>query len=311
MFNPLTRRQWLQTAAVSAAGIAGLARLARAAEESVKPAAAGAPAAKDAALFPFYAMDTGLRGPDVPTIAAKVALLKKLGYTGVDAGLSPATLPQWLEELDKAGLELWAVYVTPSLDSGLPPTLADSVKLMKGRRTRIELAMSSKQFKPSDPAGDAKAVEMLTQVSDWTADTGPVVSVYPHRGSWTERVDDGVRLAKQVGRKNVGTNFNLIHWRWLPQPKPLDALLAEALPHLMTVTINGLAAAPAGKGPQADKIVPLDQGEYDVTAFMETVKKVGYRGPVGFQGFSIPGPSEEILKHTMDKWREIMAKISA
>jgi sugar phosphate isomerase/epimerase len=258
-----------------------------------------ATAAKEPPLFPFYAMDTALRGPDVPTVEAQVALVKKLGYTGVDFGLGPK-LPQQLEQLDKQGLQLWAVYLTPSLEAGLPPNLEESVKLMKGRPTRIELAIGSKQFKPSDAAGDAKAVEMLKRASDMAADTGPVISVYPHRGSWTERVDDGVRLARQAGRKNVGTNFNLVHWKWLPQTKSLEALLTEALPHLMTVTINGMAGA---------KIVSLDEGDYDVTEFMATVKKVGYRGPLGFQGYSIKGNSEEILSRTMKKWREIMAKI--
>ena len=293
MFDPRTRREWMKAAIAAVAG-AAFGRPAWAAETPQ------ATAAKEPPLFPFYAMDTALRGPDVPTVEAQVALVKKLGYTGVDFGLGPK-LPQQLEQLDKQGLQLWAVYLTPSLEAGLPPNLEESVKLMKGRPTRIELAIASKQFKPSDAAGDAKAVEMLKRASDMAADTGPVISVYPHRGSWTERVDDGVRLARQAGRKNVGTNFNLVHWKWLPQTKPLEALLTEALPHLMTVTINGMAGA---------KIVSLDEGDYDVTEFMATVKKVGYRGPVGFQGYGIKGNSEEILSRTMKKWREILAKIS-
>ena len=293
MSHHQTRREWMKTALVAAAGVAGLGRLLSAAE-SPQPAPGG-----ETPIFPFYAMDTGLRGPDVPTIEAKVALLKKLGYTGIDFTLS-GQLPKMLEQLGQNGLELWAVYLSPSLEGGLPANLEESVKLMKGRRTRIELAIGSKEFKPSDAAGDAKAVEMLKRASDMAADTGPVVSVYPHRGAWTERVDDGVRLARQIGRKNVGTNFNLVHWKWLPQTKSLETLLTEALPHLMTVTINGMAGA---------KIAPLDEGDYDVTEFMATVKKVGYRGPVGFQGYSIKGNSEEILSRTMKKWREIMAKI--
>jgi sugar phosphate isomerase/epimerase len=301
MFHHQTRRDWMKTAIVTAAGAAGLAGTVGA-QESAKPGAASAPArAAETPLFPVYALDTGRRGPDVPTIEAQVALVKKLGYTGIDFGLG-AQLPKQLEQLGQHGLQLWAVYLMPSLEGGLPAGLEESVRLMKGRPTRIELAIGSKQVKCSDPAGDAKAVEMIKRASDMAADTGPVISVYPHRGSWTERVDDGVRLARQVGRKNVGTNFNLVHWKWLPQTKSLEALLTEALPHLMTVTINGMAG---------DKIVPLDEGDYDVTEFMATVKKAGYRGPVGFQGYGIKGNSEEILSRTMKKWREIMAKISA
>jgi sugar phosphate isomerase/epimerase len=295
----------MRTALVSAAGMAvgqGFARLARAAEATgpATTAQAGPARAGGGPLFSFYAMDTGLRGPDVPTIEARVALLKKLGYTGIDVTFNVAQLPQYLEQLDKSGLELWATYLLLFLEDGLPADLEAGIKLLKGRRTRIELALRSKQIKPSDPAGDAKGAEMVRRTSDMAADTGPLVSVYPHRGFWTERVEDGLRLAAQVGRKNVGANFNLVHWKWVPQTRPLEALLADALPHLMTVTINGLAG---------DQIVPLDEGDYDVAGFMALVKKVGYRGPVGFQGYGIKGPSEGILKHTMDKWREIMGKI--
>ncbi|NBS91905.1 hypothetical protein EBS67_18225, partial [bacterium] len=39
-------------------------------------------AAPTASRYPFYAMDTGLRGPDVPSLEKKVALLAKLGFAG-------------------------------------------------------------------------------------------------------------------------------------------------------------------------------------------------------------------------------------
>ena len=40
-------------------------------------------AAPVATTYPFYAMDTGLRGPDVPSLEKKVALLAKLGFAGI------------------------------------------------------------------------------------------------------------------------------------------------------------------------------------------------------------------------------------
>jgi len=291
MSGELTRREWMEMT-VAAIAAAGLAKGVLAEEAAPAPAKAG--------RWPFYAMDTGLGGPDVPTIEAKVSLLATLGYAGVDCGLNHQTLPKWLEELDKHNLQLWAVYITPDLDAPPDPRLADSIKLMKGRKTRLEMAIGSKTLKPSDAAGDAKAAEMLRRASDMAADTGPVISVYPHRGSWTERVEDGLRLAKLVSRKNVGTNFNLVHYKWVKPNLPLEPLLTEALPHLMTVTINGLAG---------DKIVSLDQGDYDLAAFLATLKKVGYAGPVGLQAWSVPGPSEEHLGRSMAKWRELMTKL--
>jgi len=261
--------------------------------------AADAPAAK-APKFDFYVMDTGLRGADVPTLESKVQLAKKLGFVGIGYTLNHRELPRFLELLDKERLELSAVYTTPQLEAEIDPGLAESIKHMKGRKTRIELAIGSKKFKPSEVEGDKKGVDLLKAVSDMAAETGPVVSIYPHIGSWTERVEDGVRLAKQVARKNVGTHFNLVHWSWVAKKKPLPELLTEALPHLFAVTINGL---------DGKKIVSLDQGDYDIDAFLALLKKTGYHGPVGLQGYSVPGPSGEHLQRSMKKWQESIKKL--
>jgi sugar phosphate isomerase/epimerase len=256
--------------------------------------------AEQAERFSFYAMDTGLRGPDVPTLEKKVLLLKKLGFSGIGYTLNHKDLPALLDLLDREKLELSAVYTTPALEGKPDVDLPASIKLMKGRTTRIELAVTSKQYKPSDPKGDVLGAELLRHVSDLAADTGPVVSIYPHRGFWTERVDDGVRLAKLVGRKNVGTHFNLVHWKWLKQTKSLEELLREALPHLFCVTINGL---------KGDAIVSLVQGDFDLGGFLATLKKVGYRGRVGLQGYGVPGRSEDHLQRSMLKWRELVKNL--
>jgi sugar phosphate isomerase/epimerase len=251
--------------------------------------------------FPFYAMDTGLVGPDVPTLKDKVRLLKKLGFWGIDYTFNHEKLPELLELLDEEGLHLSCVYLSPALEDKPDERLAESIKRMKGRPTRVELAIRSSTFRPSDPAGDQKGLGLIKRVSDLCADTGPVVSIYPHRGIWTERTEDGVRLAKLSGRKTVGTNFNLVHWKWLEPNEPPAKVLKDALPHLFSVSINGLAG---------DKIVPLDEGDFDLLGFMQTVKQVGYRGQVGLQGYGVPGRSADHLKHSMDKWRGIRDRLS-
>lgn len=250
--------------------------------------------------FPFFAMDTGLRGPDVPTLEGKVKLLHDLGYWGIDYTLNHDELPRLLKLLDKFGIELACVYLSPALEDKPDPRLAESVRQMKGRPTRIEMAIRSNRFKPDDPAGDKDALDMIRRVSDMAADSGPVVSIYPHTGLWTQRVQDGVRLAVASGRKNVGANFNLVHWAWVKQDQPLEKVLKESLPHLFAITIDGL---------DGRNIVPLDQGDYDVTGFIKLVNNIDYRGPVGLQGYGIPGSSRQSLARSMKKWREIISAL--
>lgn len=250
--------------------------------------------------FPFYAMDTGLRGPDVPTLDRKVDLLRKLGFSGVGYTLNHHELPALLALLDRASLELSALYTVPSLEGKLDPALPATIKRLRGRPTRVELAITSKKHRPSDTAGDKVGADLLRRVSDLCGDSGPVVSVYPHRGFWTERVEDGVRLARLVGRKNVGTHFNLVHWKWGRPKEPAAGLLRSALPHLMAVTINGL---------KGDAIVSLDEGDFDLAGFLGSVWKVGYRGRVGLQGYGVPGRSADHLGRSMKRWRELMARL--
>lgn len=275
--------------------------------------AAGTVRAADAQPpFSFYAMDTGLRGPDVLTLEAKVKLLKKLGYSGIGYTLNHGELPRLLELLDEHKLELSAVYLTPKLEDEVDPKLKESIGLLRGRPTRVELAVISKQHKPSSPDGDEAGAALLKKVSDLCGDTGPVVSVYPHISYWTERVEDGTRLARLVDRKNVGTHFNLVHWGWVKQSKKLEDLLAAALPHLFCVTINGLIErrmVALGQSDYEQKIVPLDEGDYDLAKFLALVKQVGYKGRVGLQAYSVPGPSEKHLERSMKKWRELMSKL--
>ena len=52
----------------------------------------------------------------------------------------------------------------------------------------VELPPKGRKVKQGESFGTIEAVKA---VSDLCADTGPVVSVYPHRGNWTERVEDG------------------------------------------------------------------------------------------------------------------------
>ena len=289
MRDELNRRDFARAAAAGLVGLPAVARSLAAAE----------PAEKKEAVWPLYAFGNGLG--TVRTIEDKCKLLADLGYAGIEHNLG-GDLAKMIECLDKHGLVLNAVYTVPMLEDFVPASWAESIKQMKCRPTRIEMGIRSKQFKASATEGDEKAAELMKAVSDLCADTGPVVSVYPHTGFWTERVDDGIRLAKLIGRKNVGTNFNLVHWYWVKEPRPVEVVLKEAAPYLKTVTINN--GTKAGR-----KIASLDEGDYDLVGVMTAVKQIGYTGMVGLQGYSVPGPSEVHLKRSMDAWKKLRKEL--
>jgi len=60
----------------------------------------------------------------------------------------------------------------------------------------------------------------------------------------------------------------------------------------------------------APKIVRLDQGNYDVTAFMKTLNMLGYTGPVAIQFYSVPGDVAENLAVTIKTWKGLLKQLA-
>jgi sugar phosphate isomerase/epimerase len=88
----------------------------------------------------------------------------------------------------------------------------------------------------------------------------------------------------------------------------MNRVLRLALPKLSLVTING--ADRNGKN-WKQLIQPLDQGDFDVSALLRQLQNLGYRGPIGLQGYDVAKnfqiePSEN-LRRSMATWRKLTA----
>jgi sugar phosphate isomerase/epimerase len=256
---------------------------------------------------PFFAMDTATKDADHQTAQEQAAMVKALGYTGIGCTAGKG-LAEMQQELDKNGLRLFTVYLGVNIDPGQPkygPELKEAIDVLKGRNAILWLFVRSKTHKPSSPAGDERAVEILREVADMAAEADLRVALYPHYRFWCERVEDAVRIAKKVDRRNVGVTLNLCHWLRVDDEKNLKSLLQSAMPHLFVVTING---ADSGGKDWKQLIQTLDRGTFDIRGFLKTLRDSGYTGPIGFQGYGIGGDAHENLKRTMNAWRELVRK---
>lgn len=252
----------------------------------------------------FFAMDTGTKDAQHQTAEAQVALIKEIGFAGIGPSYSsPAALQEMLAALDRHQLKLCAEYVGLDLDAASPvsPQIRDAISQLKGRDAFLWLFVTCKSLKPSDPAGDARAVAALRAVADLAEPAGVRVALYPHAGFWVERVDDGVRVARQVDRKSVGVTFNLCHWLKV-DGQELDARLEAAMPYLFVVTINGADADGKNWG---QLIQPLDAGTFEVRRVLSKLKALGYAGPIGLQHFGIRGDARQNLQRSMAGWQKL------
>ncbi len=257
---------------------------------------------------PFYALDNGVKDAKHPTPESQARMLEELGYDGMSySGVEG--IPELLAALDRHGLKLFTLYVGAWLDGDQPkydPRLLDVIKALKGRETMIWLTIRSKRHKPSSPAGDARAVEIVRELADAARSSKLRVALYPHVWFWVERVEDAVRVVKKVDRGNVGVTFNLCHWLKVDEPKTMASRLRLAAPHLYQVTING--ADPKGDWDQL--IQPLGSGSFDVCVLLRALKGLGYAGPVGLQCYNVKGDKHENLERSMAAWRAMGRRLA-
>jgi sugar phosphate isomerase/epimerase len=259
----------------------------------------------------FFAMDTAFGGGPARSPADQAALLKELGYAGI--GVSGHPGEDVLAAFEKQGLRVFNTYLTLSFDSakpGLDPKLTQFVPRLKGHHTDLWIAINAvtkdgSKLKPSDAEGDAVVAPALRELAELAQASGVRIAFYPHTWCWLERVEDGVRLAKRVDRPNVGATFNLCHWLKVEGDRDPKPVLRAALPLLFFVSING-ADGGETKTLNWDRLIqPLDRGSWDVAGLVHSLSAMGYRGPIGFQGYGLKGDARDVLRQTMNGWQRL------
>lgn len=295
----MNRRAFIKRSLLSSAGLT-LALNAQGAEPP-KPQAKPAPATTSA-FFPFC---IDWHDAKKRTFEEQAVMLKELGYPGV-GHIWLDKVEERLKTLDAAGLRLFQITMVVDLTPDKPPydvaRFKEVCALIKGRGVQFDLLVNGR--KPSDPAFDAQAVTVLREMSDQARESGAQLLLYPHQGSWIERIEDSMRVADKVDRANVGVMFNLCHWLRVDKSRDYKPLLKQALPRLWAVSINGadeLDEQPGWDG----YIQPLDKGNFDMAAFLRTLRELGFTGPVGLQCYGIGGDVREHLGRSMTTWGKL------
>jgi sugar phosphate isomerase/epimerase len=252
-----------------------------------------------------FAMDSWFyrRQPEIQ-IKDRVSILKKLGYSGMAYSLGNANQKQWkefpeaLKALDEKGLELTGI-VTGTMIHGqtYPERLKKLIASLKGRSTLVLLQLRSSEDRRSSHKGNDRAADVLKRIADdcAKAEIGGL-AMYPAKGNWLQEVGHAVTLAAKVKQSNVGVKFN--QYSWMQEAKAdLGRTLKEAVPYLKCVTINGWDK-------EEETIKPLGKGDFDTQGIVKTLAKLGYKGPIGTNGYKIPGNVQSNLKQSIAAWKE-------
>ena len=256
--------------------------------------------------WPFFAFCMDTHDAKKRTLPQQAAVLEELGYAGCGH--------LWLDRvearsktLSDAGLRLFQVYLRVNLTKPQP---LDETRLLKVlpalKRHKTQLALLFPGGKPSDPGLDGKAVAVIKRVADLAKPHGVTVVLYPHQKYWLETCGDAVRLARKVDRpKEVGAMFNLCHWMLADANRDLRAVVRQARPWLMAVSLSGSDTPKQVRARRGKFIQPLGKGTYDITEVLGMLRELEYPGPVGLQCWGIGGDARTHLAQSMRAWKDV------
>jgi sugar phosphate isomerase/epimerase len=157
---------------------------------------------------------------------------------------------------------------------------------------------------------DDQAVAVIREIAAMAEQAQLRVALYPHVGFYVATVQDALRLVKKVDRENVGASFNLCHFLKLEDERELARRLQQAAPHLLIASINGADRGDTQSMGWDRLIQTLDRGDFDVTSLLQSLQRLGYRGPIGLQCYAIAGEPRENLARSMAAWREITSGLA-
>jgi sugar phosphate isomerase/epimerase len=275
----------------------------------LSPVAAGELPVAHRGPSPFFAFCIDTHDAQKRNLQQQAEMLRQLGYQGV-GHLWLDQVAERLQTLDDAGLRLFQITISVTIAPGKPaydPKFREILPLLKGRKVQFALLMGG--MKPSDPAGDARAVEILREMAALARSAGAELLLYPHTNDWIETIEDAIRVADKVDRANVGVMFNLCHYLRVSRERDYRPLLARAMPRLFAVSING--ADEYSEAPDWSRYIqPLGRGSFDMYRFLVTLHDLGFAGPVGLQCYGIPGDAREHLAESMEAWRHYAARLA-
>jgi sugar phosphate isomerase/epimerase len=266
------------------------------------------------ASFPMFAFDNYMSTGEYTKTPVRVETLKELGYDGMSYHGTKDIL-KTVETFEKAGLKLFITYLGINIDADDPakqydPNLKDAIKQLKGTDTMIWLYLTSKKHKHASEQGDGAAVKIIRDIADAAHESSLKIVLYAHVGCYSESFADILRIARKVNRRNVGISFNVCHWLKVDGDIDYRMILKKSLPYLFVVTTNGAETGDTKKMGWDKLIQTLDKGTFDNYKLLKYLKDIGYKGPIGFQGYSIKGDPKQNLANSMKAWRKINERLT-
>ena len=237
------------------------------------------------------------------TPAQRMEMLKKLGFQSYAYDWRQKHLAEMKEEFNLAkqnNIHVSAVWMWIDVADSVGHLSADNetiLEILKDTelKTQLWMGISEAYFAGlSEEESMAKAVAMVSYLSDRAAALGCKVGLYNHGGWFGDPVNQ-VKLINAMPGKSLGIIFNFHHAHELLDQYP--ALVDVMLPYLWAVNLNGMKA----EGP---KILPIGSGDREGW-MMNVLKEKGFTGPFGILGHVDDADVKIILEQNLEGLRSL------
>jgi sugar phosphate isomerase/epimerase len=164
-----------------------------------------------------------------------------------------------------------------------------------------------------DPAGDGAAARWIEELLEASAESRLDISLYLHIEFWAQRASDAVRLCHRIGDPRLGITFNAYHWyaaheasafQWNVAEEDAPVRVVDSVAqHLKAVTVCG--ARKPWFAAERTSVEPLDDGDLDNFVLLSQVKRIGYHGMIGLQGWGVGGDVYAKLRRSLAAFRDL------
>jgi len=164
-------------------------------------------------------------------------------------------------------------------------------------------------FGKEEPGVNDEQVEgILRNVVTYAASKKVPVTLYPHSWCYFYSAEQSLPMVKKINHPNLKLSIHTCHELKAGNGNRMDEVVENVKEYLSFITIAGAAKeVDMTRRKTMDKttIQPLEDGVYDYAKFLTALKRINYKGPVGYINFGFEKEPEDYLPKSLEEWKKL------